>query len=161
MSLERAALVAEICGGVAVVVSVIYLAVQLSDNNRLLRSQAHYNALDVNQRVFESLLENDKLATFLQECRTTPREVEDAVWTRCSTYYFMQINGWEYVYYQNIDKAVPPELWIGADGYYSNEAKANPAWIRFWEEAAIGFGEPFRSFVGERIRQNPAFERSM
>ena len=47
MNLERTALIAEIFGGCAVVVSVIYLALQISDNNRLLRSQSHYNALEV------------------------------------------------------------------------------------------------------------------
>lgn len=38
--LENAALIAEVLGGIAVVVSVIYLAMQISDNNRLLCSGA-------------------------------------------------------------------------------------------------------------------------
>ena len=47
--LERWALFAEIAGAIAVVLSVVYLALQVSDNNRLLRSQAHYNALELAQ----------------------------------------------------------------------------------------------------------------
>jgi hypothetical protein len=44
--LETAALISEVLGGVAVLISVIYLALQIADNNRLLRSQSHYNALE-------------------------------------------------------------------------------------------------------------------
>ena len=108
--LENAALVAEILGAIAVVVSVIYLAVQITDNTRMLRSQSHYNALEVLQRPFELLLESDSLAPTLHECDTQPNEVEASRWSRCVTYYFMQANGWEYTYYQHLENAIPPEL---------------------------------------------------
>ena len=58
--LERWALIAEIAGGIAIVLSVVYLAVQISDNNRLLRSQAHYNALSLGQRPFELMWVNPR-----------------------------------------------------------------------------------------------------
>ena len=55
--IEVAALVAEIVGAVAVVISVAYLAVQVSEGNKELRSQSHYNALSLGQRPFEIELE--------------------------------------------------------------------------------------------------------
>ena len=149
--LQYAALVAEILGGVAVVVSVIYLALQLSDNNRLLRSQSHYNALEVLQRPLEAVLESDTLSDLLQQCEHQPQEVSDTSWSRCESYYLMQINGWEYTYYQNLDQAVPPYFWRGVDGYMGNEARTNAGWVRFWEENAIAFGEPFRSYVEDQL----------
>ena len=154
--LESASHLAQVMGGIAMVVSVAYLSLQIADNNRLLRSQAHYNALDVAQRSFEALLENDTLAGDLTKCSMNAREVSDDTWARCSTYYFMQANGWEYLYYQNQDESIPPEFWAGADGYYSHETTTNPALVRFWEETALGFEEPFRSHIGARVMQNPA-----
>jgi len=156
-NLERAALIAEVLGGIAVIVSVIYLAIQLSDNNRLLRSQSHYNALEVLQRSFEVMLESDSLADALDQCGSQPYEVEASIWSRCANYYFMQANGWEYTYYQNMDGSIPPELWVGVDGYSDNEARTNIGWARFWEEFALGFGEPFRSYLDERMKENPAY----
>ena len=94
--LENAALVAEVLGAVAVVVSVIYLAVQITDNTRMLKSQSHYNALEVLQRPFELMLESDSLAPTLNDCEREPFGVEEPDWARCVTYYFMQANGWEY-----------------------------------------------------------------
>jgi len=47
------ALIAEIAGAIAIVVSVIYLGVQIRANTKVLRSRAHYNALSLAQRSFE------------------------------------------------------------------------------------------------------------
>ena len=96
--LERVALIAEIVGGVAVVISVIYLAAQIADSNRLLRSQAHYNALELTQRPFEMMVATGDLAKMLFECDLKPYDVPESDWQRCKNYYFMQLNGWEYVY---------------------------------------------------------------
>ncbi|GAB5412576.1 MAG: hypothetical protein Cons2KO_01790 [Congregibacter sp.] len=155
--LETAALIAEILGGVAVVLSVVYLALQIADNNRLLRSQSHFNALEAAQRPFELQLTSDNLAGEMHQCAREPFEVADAVWERCSVYYFMQANGWEYTYLQHQDDAVPHSLWIGLDGYMEAQAITNPGWVRFWEDTALGFGEPFRSYIDERVRKNPAY----
>ena len=155
--LEKAALIAEVLGGVAVVVSVIYLAVQISDNTRILRSQTHHSALETLQRPFEMMLESDSLAEELVLCRNEPYGVAESVWARCHNYYFMQANGWEYTYYQELDEALPPSFWPGVDGYMGNEARTNPGWVRFWSETADGFGEPFRSYIEQRIRENPAY----
>jgi len=154
--LELFALVAEIAGGLAVVISVVYLAVQISDNNRLLRSQAHYNALEVTQRSFEIMVETEDLARVLVACDQHPYEVPESDWQRCRNYYFMQMNGWEYVYYQEIDEATPPELWVGVDGFFGEQARTVPGYARFWKETAHAFGEPFRSYAAEQMAKNPA-----
>ena len=66
--LEGWALVAQIGGALAVIVSVIYLGKQINDNTKLLRSQAHYNALSLAQKPLEMMVENDSLAGAVTEC---------------------------------------------------------------------------------------------
>lgn len=156
-NLENAALAAEILGAIAVVVSVVYLAVQITDNTRMLRSQSHYNALEVLQRPFELLLQSDSLSNVLYQCDIEPYQVEPSEWSRCLNYYFMQANGWEYTYYQNLEDSLPPELWLGVDGYMGELATSNRGWVRFWSETAHAFGEPFRTYIDMRIRKNPAY----
>jgi hypothetical protein len=90
--LKRWALFAEIAGAFAVVLSVAYLALQVSDNNRLLRSQAHYNALSLGQRPLEMMVENENLAEVIVRCNSEPAAVDQAAWERCANYYFMQFN---------------------------------------------------------------------
>ena len=135
----------------------IYLGVQISDNTKILRSQTHYNALDSLQKPFEMILESDSLSQQLVRCRNEPDGVEESISARCSVYYFIQANGWEYTYYQELDRAAPPSLWPGVDGYMGNEARTNPGWVRFWQETADGFGEPFRSYIKRQTEENPAY----
>lgn len=152
--LERWALYAEIGGAIAVVLSVAYLALQVSDNNRLLRSQAHYNALSLGQRPLEIVIENESLANIIVECHSDPASVNRANWERCFNYYFMQFNGWEYFYYQNADGSIPPELWRGADAYFKQEVRNNLGYARFWSEGEIAFDEPFRSYVADEYAKS-------
>ena len=145
--LERWSSIAEIAGAFAVVMSVIYLAVQVSDNNRLLRSQAHFNALTLGQRPFELMLENENLSKLIVKCDSDPMSVDLADWERCEKYYFMQFNSWEYFYYQFADGSIPPQLWRGADAYFKSEVLTNAGFARYWSEGQIAFDDPFRSYV--------------
>ena len=151
--LETCARVVEIAGAIAVVMSVIYLAVQISDNTRLLRSQAHSSALSLMQRPLEIMLENESLAHIVSQCNARPAEVSEEHWERCLNYYFMQFNGWEYIYYQNRDGSIPKELWVGADNNFKNRVQTKPGYLRFWNEMALAFDEPFRSYVSAEFRK--------
>ena len=151
--LESWALIAEIASAVALVVTVIYLARQITDNTRLLRSQAHYNALTLAQRPLEIIVENESLAGAVAQCDADPDAVAAASWERCLNYYFMQFNAWEYMYYQNRDDSIPPELWLGADAYFKTLVETKPGYVRFWAETASAFDEPFRSYADQELRR--------
>jgi hypothetical protein len=153
--LERWALFAEIAGAAAVVLSVAYLGFQVSDNNKLLRSQAHFNALELGQRPLEIMLESESLAGALLSCESNPETVDPAVWNRCSTYYFLETNSWEYFYYQHDDGSIPPQLWRGADAYFKQIVITNPAYTRYWSEMQVAYDEPFRSYVNAEFADVP------
>ena len=153
----------EFVGAIAVVATLIYLAIQVRHsreatvaNNRLLRSQSHYNALETCQRPLEVMLQSESLAEILVKCDKAPYELEESEWSRCVNYFLMQANGWEYTYHQHLDDAVPPSLWLGVEGYFGNEARTKKAWVRFWQESEVAFADPFRSHVNEHIQSNPA-----
>jgi hypothetical protein len=147
LRLETCARIAEIAGAIAVVVSVIYLAVQINDNTRLLRSQAHFNAINLGQRPLELMVQIQDLADIVVRCDSEPDAISPANWLRCGNYYFMQFNAWEYFYYQHADQAIPDELWVGADAYYKLLVSTNAGFARSWKELAATFDEPFRSYV--------------
>ena len=152
--LKTLARVAEMAAAVAVVVSVIYLGKQIGDNTKLLRSQSHYNAMSLGQRPLEILVENESLAEAVIQCNASPHSVSVVAWERCSNFYFMQFNAWEYMYYQNIDGSIPPQLWVGSDGYFKSLAKNIPGYVRFWSELQVAFAEPFKSYVTRQFPQS-------
>jgi hypothetical protein len=153
-TLETLARLAEMAAAVAVVVSVIYLGKQIGDNTKLLRSQSHFNAIELGQRPIELMVENESLARDVNQCSASPDSVKAATWERCRNFYFMQFNSWEYFYYQNIDGSIPPELWIGADEYFKSLIRTKPGYVRFWSEMHEGFAEPFKSYAARQIPQS-------
>jgi hypothetical protein len=138
----------EIAAAIAVVMSVIYLGVQIRANTKVLRSQAHFNALSVAQRPFEMVIDNEGLSKILNVGFGTPEKLSSEEWIRCSYYIFMQFNAWEYLYYQNRDESIPKELWIGADKQF---IETKPGYSRFWSEWQNVFDEPFRSYVANEF----------
>jgi hypothetical protein len=153
---EIIARVAETAAAIAVVLSVIYLARQISDNTKLLRSQAHFNALVLGQRPLELMIANDSLAGTVLQCGASPEHVDAAAWERCVNYFFMQFNAWEYFYYENKDDSIPRELWIGADESFKALVKAKPGYARFWSEMQGAFAEPFKSYAAQQLpRSSP------
>jgi hypothetical protein len=153
--IEVAALVAEIVGAIAVVVSVIYLAVQISEGNKELRSQSHYNALSLGQRPFEIELENAGLARIISIGYETPEELSAEQWYRFTQYQIMAFNAWEYYYYEREKSAIPEQLWVGANAYYVQNVTTKPGLWKFWSEYHHIYAEPFHSYVDELIQNRP------
>ena len=147
--------ITEITGAIAVVLSVLYLGLQIRDNTKALRSQAHYNALVLAQRPWEMMIENKGLASVVNAGYATPEALSADDWARCSSYMFMQFNAWEYFYYQHRDRAIPKELWVGADATFRNLVETKPGFTRFWSEFQISFEEPFRSYVAAEFARKP------
>ena len=146
-TLEYWALIAEIAGAIAIVVSVIYLGVQIRGNTRVLRSQAHYNALSLSQRPFELAIADQNLADLIETGYVSPEKMTEGQWFRCGNYLFMEFNSWEYLYYQNKDGSIPTQRLVGADAFFKELVRTKPGLKRFWSEYQHAFDEPFRSYA--------------
>lgn len=63
--LQEYALIAEIIGGVAVVASLIFVGIQISQNNNLMAAEARYNKLSASKEAFNILSTNGELAEIM------------------------------------------------------------------------------------------------
>ena len=151
--IEMAALIAEIIGAIAVVVSVAYLALQISEANKELRSQSHYNALSLGQRPLEIELENAELAGIISRGYENPEALSAEEWYRFAQYQIIAFNAWEYYYYEHKKGAINDQLWTGANAYYVVSVQTRPGLWKFWSEYQHIFAEPFHSYV-EDLFQN-------
>ena len=129
---------------------------EIREQTKLLRSQAHYNALSLSQRAREVLIENEDFVSVMNVGWATPEALSQDDWTRCSVYMFMQLNAWEYLYYQHREDAIPTEYWAGAEAYYGNLVATNPGYARFWSDNRISFDEPFRSYAARELTKSRA-----
>ena len=125
-------------------------------NTQLLRSQAHYNALMVERRPWEMLIDNEGLASIMSVGMSTPEALNEAEWLRCSRHIFLQIDGWEYSYYQHRDGSIPNEFWEGEDIFFRNQVATHPAYARFWSDNEATYAEPFHSHVAREFAKKDA-----
>ena len=128
----------------------------IREQTKLLRSQAHFNALSLSQRAREVLIENKEFAGVMNAGWAAPETLSRDDWTRSSAYMFMQFNAWEYLYYQNRELAIPTEYWVGAEDYYGGLVARNPGYARFWSENQTSFDEPFRSYAAGEFAKHRA-----
>ena len=147
MTLQGLAHIGEFIGGIAIIISLAYLAIQVSDSNRLLRSQAHYNAMMLSQAPGTMMVQSPELSDLVEQCQMGKEPLSTSVLARCNQYTLMELNGWEYLYYQHLDSSIPPQLWLGADAYYRNEIQTKAGYTRFWKDYHIAYAEPFHSYV--------------
>ena len=152
--LGNAAMLAEIISAVAVVITVIYLTIQVKDNTKALKSQGHYNALSVAQSPITMTTNNEDLATIVLKGFVKPDSLGPVDRMRFYDYLFLSFNGWEYLYYANESESIPTSLWVGADGYYGELTNTNPGIQGFWQEYKHAFAEPFHSYVEQHIKNS-------
>jgi hypothetical protein len=144
---DTIALLTQIISAFAVVITVIYLTVQIKDNTKALENQSHYNALTVAQAPIVMLVDNKDLARIVERGNINPDSLLSVERLRFYDHQFLSFNGWEYLYYANLSESIPKSLWIGADGYYSELVATKPGLIKFWAEYKHAFAEPFKSYV--------------
>ena len=128
----------------------------LQENTKLLRSQAHHNALVLSKRARELLIVNEGFARVWYTGSMTPEALTDFDWARCSIYMFLQVNQWEYMYYQHEDGSIPTGYWVGAQDYYRNLVAGKPGYHKFWSANKSSFDEPFRSYANQAFVPKPA-----
>ena len=152
MDLTQLANLGEFIGGIAVLVTLVYLAVQVGGSKKALKTQTHHNFLMASQRPWELLIADSELADIVSRGHENPADLTRPEWARYSAYTFMVFNAWEYGYYLRKSGSTPPELWEGADGYFRSLAASKPGFHKFWSENQHGFAEPFHSYATSHLR---------
>ncbi len=146
-NIDSAAKLAEIVSALAVVITLIYLTIQVQDNTMALENQGHYNALSIAQAPIVMVVDNSDLARIVEKGYINPDSLASIDQLRFYDHQFLSFNGWEYLYYANQSESIPKSLWIGADGYFSELINTKPGLIKFWALYKHAFAEPFKSYV--------------
>jgi hypothetical protein len=153
--LEYYALCAEIIGAAAVILSVIYLAIQINENTTELQNQGYYNALMMAQRPLEIEVASPELSALVVRGYADPELLSPAEWERFSKHQFIFFNGWEYLYYSDQTESIPKNLWIGADAYFRGLIQTHHGLRRFWSEFQEAYAEPFNAYVDAVYAEYP------
>jgi hypothetical protein len=150
MDLETPARVADIVSGLAVVVSLVYLGLQVRQNTRALRA-ATYNAVTANSvAILAPMYANAEFTEYLDRMQSRPESATSADKLRFHLNMLTAFRHWDNLYYQHRHGMLEPEMWQGYDRTMTGWV-ANAAWREWFQDNARLFSDSLQSLVQERI----------
>jgi hypothetical protein len=150
-NLPRLAKVAEVGASIGVMISVVYLAIQIHGSNEQLRAQAYNDTLDKLDRPLELLTQNQSLAELMVRAEKDPGSLSEGDWERYCDLQLLRFNGYEHAYHAHIDGTLKDELWKGIDYIVANRVKGK-AFQQFWLKYGGSYAEPFHGYIETRLR---------
>jgi hypothetical protein len=154
MDLQTLAALGEFFGGIAVVVSLVYLALQVRQNTHSLRTENYARALDRIAAIQAPLSRDGEFSRLLSRgvvdaSALTPRERIQLTWMLYETF-----GAFEFMFHAAQARALPDEVWA--------RWSATVAWWlsfpglqKWWENRPAPFSASFTAFVDGLLRENP------
>ncbi len=147
--LEIAGHFATVISAIAVVLSVVYLAGQISSNTHAIRAQTYDSLLNQFNQTNLLLVSDPELASIFERGLVDPESLTDEEWSRFLYFNLIAVNVWEYAYYLNRDGLAIPQLWEGGNSYFVEIARTRPGMKRYWDQMRFVYEEPFRSYADQ------------
>jgi hypothetical protein len=155
LDLEALANIGEFVSGIVVVVSLIYLAVQVRQNTESLRGESHARALDRISAMQAELARDGELSFLHSRGVLDVSLLTPAERIRFSWWLFEAFGAFEFMFLQARSGALQQEVW-------DRWAATTAWWLSFpgvrawWAARPAPFSKSFSAFVDDCIRDNPA-----
>ncbi len=143
--LQEYALVAEIIGAVAVVISLIYVGVGVRQNTAAVQVANHQAivAMDTEKNTW---LRDQKFAAIYETARSNFDQLSPVESRQYLTFVADTLNAWEFAFITHENGAMADNIWNGWDGFYRSELETK-AFSSFWETQSDGFSPAFRIYL--------------
>jgi len=119
--LSRFATLAEIGASIGVMISVIYLGIQIRAGNEQLRAQSYNNTLETLHKPFELIVQDQGLANIVVRAEKDPESLSPGEWQRYSYLLVLRYDAYEHAYYAHRDGEIGEELWKGIEKWPNGE----------------------------------------
>lgn len=149
LTLERGALIADIIGGVAVVISIIYLAYQVGENTDALKVQTSQALLELHIQRAAWYQDLDHVEVMLRG-DSKPSSLSSAEWAMYTKDKATAFNLWEQANYGYRLGGVDEEQWASWDRYFAYSL-CTPGTLYFWEIERHAWGEPFQEHIDKHL----------
>ncbi len=151
MNLDHLADLGDFIGGVAVLVTLIYLAVQVRQGTAALGANWHHQMLDSAMRnVLTPLFESRELSEFLRFAQHHPDELDEVDWDRFVRHAYGAFGLLEDAFVSYQKSLIDERYWKSWDGACRSMYTA-PGYRKFWELEREGHALAFRNYVESSV----------
>ncbi len=136
-------------GGLAVVISLIYLAIQVRSNARETRLAAMRSTLDFLTRFTQQIAEHADLAELRHRGFDDFESLEGVERARFGSYMHAMFRTMKTVYYQHLEGHLDPRVWRGLEAVI-RDLNALPGVQAWWRSRSYWFDEEFAKFINQQ-----------
>lgn len=153
-NLESLANLGEIIGAIAVVVSLLYVAIQVRQNTQAQQTENFSRALDRVAAMQATLSQDPETSVIFSKGVLDPSELTAKERMQFTWAMYELFGAFEFMYLASKTKAIPTEVW-------QRWSSAVAWWLSFsgvqtwWTVRPIPFTESFTSYVEDVLRNNP------
>jgi hypothetical protein len=145
----------EFISGIAVVVTLIYLAVQIRHNTRAVRSSMHHAMIESTLRIAESVSDTADVGRIVLKADEDFDNLTKEERIRFEAYAERVFNNFESVFYSYRNSMIEEDLWESWESSYLADVSRS-AMRRYWQEERPQHLRDFMDFVEEFYRTHPA-----
>ena len=154
MNWQAVSAVAEVVGVVAIVVSLIYLAIQIRQNTKVARAATRQAISDSTENLGSDLLNNREIAEILvRDINGDPLSAVESLRLQARCYRDMQ--HWENIFYQYNEGLVSADQWAGFRKNLVALLDIN-AYREYWEHEASHYSKAFQAEMSSVITESSA-----
>lgn len=140
----------EIAASIVVVVSIIYLGLEIKQNTIALQNESHLAVNDTLSAFDVAAAMDQEFHQILTTATKTPSELSEEDFSRYVTYVTPRLGIWEYMFLAKQNDAVGGSTWEAFDPYF-NSMICTKGYRQVWREVEAGFAESFRSYLNNQI----------
>lgn len=156
MNWEIVASAAEVVSAVAVVISLIYLAVQIRHNTLSTNASAHHQYLVTQSSANHSITDNADVCELIDKANKDFGSLTDPEIIRLQFVMYEQFNQWQFAFSTGQKLLLERELWDTYTRGYTQTVSALPALQKMWEICGPAYDPKFRAHVDAAIATGEA-----
>ncbi len=162
MNLESFGNVGEFIGGLAVIATLVYLAVQIRQNTITTRMSTLHASMDSTQNIFDVPARDAELTRIIRVGLRDPSQLTEDENARLNWWVSLVLRAMENTFVQHQAGMLDEQSWIARAHSMSNFISA-PAVIEIWRPVSLDYREDFRDWISSVLDQkkNTTFRGSV
>jgi len=133
MKLSEWANIAEIIASIVIVLSLVYVGMEINQNTQALQNESHLDILAMLTEAQMTLVSNDELHRTIMTAENSPADVSAEEWSKFVEFTFPRIGVWEYLFLANQRDILTEGMWVGFQPYFQ-DLMCTPGYRRWWNE---------------------------
>jgi hypothetical protein len=151
MNLQEIANIAEVISSIGVVVSLIYVGVQVRQNTRAQKAATYHGLTSNTVAILSPMLAEPGITEFIVRMQANPEAATPAEKLRFHAFLLIGFRHWDNLYFQYRTGALDEQMWLSYDRTMSKWMD-NEAWRAWFRANASSFSPDLRELLMDRLQ---------